>query len=72
MLARSVTQLRSEHGRAILYHLLGNMATIIAHDKNHGVLRIFVVSSYCLNKLIMYRINNTYIAEFCYLYSALL
>lgn len=35
MLARSITQLRSEHGRAILYHLLGNMATIIAHDKKH-------------------------------------
>ena len=37
MLARSITQLRSEHGRAILYHLLGNMATIIAHDKKHKV-----------------------------------
>ena len=48
MLARCVTQLRSEHSRAILYHLLGNMATIIAHDKKHEVAVCLCLFHFCL------------------------
>jgi len=35
MLSRSITRLRFEHARAVVYHLLGNLATIIGHDREH-------------------------------------